>query len=266
MDDSAVASGYDNGNTLEDPFLLIDNDDYDEDDPNSTGTKFNNNNNRKLWVAWRSVRSASMYGWKFVSPGGFMPEEVERPGYPAGLEFSSMVRQQDDLVGLYKKLRLLCFIVWCTSIIFWIWAMENTRKMKDDGGKDLGIYSFASTFGTSSYILYRTRYGTYHIATFWFTRIIFTLSHLIVTANYGLGLLYALTIGRTIYPIFATYCTIFMILWTIIACQGYSLMKTLLQYEIDVIMDENNDTDYNDDEEYYEEDVEEDILESLYRS
>ena len=56
-------------------------------------------------------------------------------------------------------------------------------------------------------------------------RIFAVTTHLVVVANYMLGLLFSLTAGRRVYVYFGTYCFIFALLWLIVAYSGWILVS-----------------------------------------
>lgn len=199
------------------------------------------------FVLLRKLPFMLLQCWKVVSPRGYMPVHAgESQGYPSDLECSSMFGEEAELFVVYQRLRVLSLTVLVASSIFWTWANYNTSKM-EDGNKDLGIYSFASTGVMALWVLYRTRTGKKPVAHL-ITRILFMASHLCVTANYGLGLLYALTIGTSIYPLFATYCSSFMVLWFAVAVYGRYLMQTLSRHESDLAVPAEHEHDQDSDD------------------
>ena len=121
---------------------------------------------------------------------------------------------QRDLLGYYRKLRTLCGVMVPVSLFFWGWAVKNTLSMST--GQDLGIYSFMTVLWSCHWVLFRTRGGPNHhhqrVSTLP-VRILVTASYALVCANYLLGVVFALTVGSEIYAVFATYCSIFTILW-----------------------------------------------------
>lgn len=127
-----------------------------------------------------------------------------------------------------RGLSTLCAVL---SAIFWTWAMYNTKHMSK--GRDLGIYSFMTTLISSHWALWRTLHGQLagrFIATIPF-RVAVTSSHVLVTGNYFLGLLYSLTVGSTVYYKFGLYCLIFGILWGACAATGWWLLFQLHKIE-----------------------------------
>ena len=56
-------------------------------------------------------------------------------------------------------------------------------------------------------------------------RIFAVTTHLVVVANYMLGILFSLTAGRRVYVYFGSYCFIFALLWLIVAYSGWILVS-----------------------------------------
>ena len=56
-------------------------------------------------------------------------------------------------------------------------------------------------------------------------RIFAVTTHLVVVANYMLGLLFSLTAGRRVYVYFGSYCFIFVLLWLTVAYSGWILVS-----------------------------------------
>ena len=56
-------------------------------------------------------------------------------------------------------------------------------------------------------------------------RIFAVTTHLVVVANYMLGILFSLTAGRRVYVYFGSYCFIFTLLWLIVAYSGWILVS-----------------------------------------
>eukprot|EP00804_Cyclotella_cryptica_P025685 CCRYP_002884-RA/>CCRYP_002884-RA protein AED:0.39 eAED:0.39 QI:189/1/1/1/0.33/0.25/4/2323/304 len=158
---------------------------------------------------------------------------------------------------LQRRLRILSSFLLGTSIFFWTWAVYNThhlRKGNPNGlALDLGIFSFCGT-ALSSLLLLRLALGGSLLVCFKkgtqseeedelkfmnskrnsgeeghappgsCIRIFAALTHLIVVANYLLGLLFAMTAGKHIYIYFASYCFTFSILWLITAMACWVLL------------------------------------------
>lgn len=156
-----------------------------------------------------------------------------------------------EVIGLYRRLRMLAVVVAPISLFFWVWALKNTSEMSD--GQDLGIYSFLTTLISSHWILYKTRSGPkvgYEFATV-LARLLVSTSHLLVCVNYALGLVYALTVGNSVYPIFATYCAVFCILWGGVAIFGFSLMHKIHDGELNMQRLADDDYDIDGAEDYF---------------
>jgi len=150
--------------------------------------------------------------------------------------FEYVTSDDDDeraIENIHYNLRFGATIISVVSLFFWIWAVKNTRAMKE--GQDLGIFSFSATLLSSHLILYKTRKGPEGsmVATT-STRVIVTTSHILVFLNYCLGIVYAFNVGNHVYVGFATYCIIFSFFWFYVAIRGYSLLSILREYEVEL--------------------------------
>lgn len=193
-------------------------------------------------------RQGIQLAWIFLRPSGRLGEDSSVSSKSTG-----MYRYQDTeetLAELYLELRKFFLIILCVSLFFWSWAVHNTRTMTQ--GQDLGIFSFGSTFATSLWILYRTKEGPLmtkikrkstgndpkrprRVASLP-TRVLVTASHVLVALNYALGALFAFTVSNNgnVYVKFATYCIIFICLWSGAAIMSFSLLKRLSEVEADI--------------------------------
>lgn len=111
-----------------------------------------------------------------------------------------------------------CFV---TSLFFWGWAIYNTMTMVQ--GFDLGCGTFLMVVFTSGYHL--TDRGKTPTKK---SRILVLLSHLLVSANYALGILFAMTAGVKPYYHFGIYCLIFMLLWLWVACYSWNIIGKVM--------------------------------------
>lgn len=143
------------------------------------------------------------------------------------------------------------------AFFFWGWAGYNTMTMTR--GMDLGIFSFAGVLLTSSYFLLkkggceqntllqqrflmRNIWITTVFLLFWIiysgkkptklARMCSLLSHLLVSANYALGVLYAFNIGPKPLYRFGTYCAIFTVIWLGLAIYSWRLITGVIIQEI----------------------------------
>ena len=166
-----------------------------------------------------------------------------------GLDSSSIHVQDDhdDIYVILYRLRILATACTIVSAFFWGWAVINTSQMEK--GQDLGLYTFMTTFLSSHWLLSRTLHGPVtgqYLATMPI-RIVVTTSHVLVTCNYLLGLLYSLTVGSNVYYIFGIYCLIFTFLWGGCSAAGWWLLTQLHKIEIGDIKHggkyHNNDDD-----------------------
>jgi len=111
------------------------------------------------------------------------------------------------------------------ALFFWCWAGLNTISMTK--GMDLGVISFATVILTSIYFLMKKGKNPTK-----FSRLCSVLSHLLVSSNYALGVLYALKIGPKPLYRFGTYCVIFTIIWLILAVYSWRLVTNVIIHEI----------------------------------
>jgi len=86
-------------------------------------------------------------------------------------------------------------------------------------GFDLGVFSFFTTAISSVYLLTRNLGMT--------GRVWVMASHVIVAGNYALGVHYALNVKKDTH--FAIYCSVFTVIWLIIAYVGWKLMTAVLR-------------------------------------
>ena len=168
-----------------------------------------------------------------------------------------------DPEALQNRLRIysLCLIV--ISSFFWGWALLNTFDLRKSGGIDLGVVSFFGS-GLSSALLLRSSLGgkwydknqrfgccgkggdvddddlylgsrntdgnnntssKQHSPPGRALRVFAVVTQFAVVCNYLLGLMFALTAGKQVYVYFATYCSIFSVLWMIFCYAGFVLVK-----------------------------------------
>jgi len=66
--------------------------------------------------------------------------------------------------------------------------------------------------------------GPKHVPPGNWLRLFALLTHLIVVANYILGIIFAFSAGTRVYVYFATYCSVFTVLWTIVAFSMWVLV------------------------------------------
>jgi hypothetical protein len=145
----------------------------------------------------------------------YIGESAEIPS-STNVTFVNQVERQEQLV------RRSTFQLAGFSLFFWCWAVHNTRHM--EVGQDLGMYSFGTVVLSSHYLLWvLSRSSTIPCL----TRALVTASHVMVCLNYMLGILFAFTVGTTIYYSFATYCIVFTGLWAYIVYRGYTMLATL---------------------------------------
>ena len=118
--------------------------------------------------------------------------------------------------------------------------MYNTFTMKK--GFDLGILSFAGSASSSIYVHQITKNGLEDfIPCSVVGRMAILVTHIFVAANYALGLIFALTVGSTVYVRFATYCAIFTLIWIAVAVQGWNFITKTM--DIGVEEDDEDESD-----------------------
>jgi len=113
-----------------------------------------------------------------------------------------------------RRLRRFAKATLAMSFFFWVWAIHNTYTMAK--GHDLGIFSFFGVVLTSFWLLTR-KSPPGRIC-----RFLVVISHLVVAANYRLGVKFA---SHFDYFYFGLYCKVFTVLWIIIACTGFKLIS-----------------------------------------
>ncbi|KAL7513911.1 hypothetical protein ACHAXN_012876 [Cyclotella atomus] len=158
---------------------------------------------------------------------------------------------------LQRRIRRHSSLLMVTSLFFWSWAMYNTFHLRksNENALDLGIFSFAGTAVSSLFMLRMALGGTFfvcckkrkssgnneddgiylekgkkktgdvdHSFPGGCLRLFTLMTQLIVMVNYLLGLLFAMTAGKKVYIYFATYCSIFSILWLVIAISSWNVL------------------------------------------
>lgn len=173
-------------------------------------------------------------------------------------------RDRTDPEALQNRLRIYSLLIIGISTFFWCWAVLNTYHLRKSGGLDLGIVSFFGS-GLSAALLLRSslggkwydknqKYGCFgkrgdadddnlylgsssgrksaddgnnnkHSPPGRSLRVFVVVTQMGVVCNYLLGLLFALTAGTHVYVFFATYCSIFSVLWLILCYAGFVLVK-----------------------------------------
>ncbi len=119
-------------------------------------------------------------------------------------------------------------------------------KMGKNKSFDIGLVSFFISALSSLYLFRKTRCGVEgFVPTGSIGRIFVSLSHIIVALSYGLGLYMAATVGKKIYIKFATYCLVFMFIWSYSAYIGWKLVGNTL----DIGLEEEDEDDYDYDDE-----------------
>lgn len=93
---------------------------------------------------------------------------------------------------------------------------KRKKKVEDDDN-DGGGEQQEMDRGRDGYVIRHSPPGK-------FLRIFAHMTHLVVAANYMLGILFAFTAGSKVYIYFATYCFIFAILWLIVTFAGWVLV------------------------------------------
>ena len=92
-------------------------------------------------------------------------------------------------------------------------------------GFDLGMVSFSLSGLSSIYLYFKTRNDiSEFIPLRRIHRVVILLSHLIVAANYALGVYFSFYAGKTVYLRFATYCLLFSILWAGVSIYTWKLI------------------------------------------
>lgn len=159
-----------------------------------------------------------------------------------------------------RKLHTFSKVILATSSFFWLWAAYNTKfKMKTHF--DSGMISFFLSGSSSIYLYIKTKNGVNEFtSTGSIGRLLVTLTHIIVVANYALGAYLACSAGNKIYVSFATYCFIFMFLWSFSAYTCWRLITNTIdigveegeeEEEVLVGLESGYGNDYDDDENDY---------------
>ena len=141
-----------------------------------------------------------------------------------------------DVDELQRKLRVFARTVLLTSLFFWLWAIYNTQHLqRHGGGFDLGCLSFGGT-SVSSLMLLRCAngnrlckrkekddddevdgggvdYASKHSVPSVHLRTFAVATQVAVAANYLLGIVFAFKAGSRVYVYFASYCSVFSLLW-----------------------------------------------------
>ena len=169
---------------------------------------------------------------------GVSPRLLALLGPLAPLLLSDDPRPDD----LRRRLRRYASALLATSAFFWAWALHNTLQLRrSSGGFDLGVFSLFGT-GVSSALLLRASGGREgeaardvdaarkergHAPPSKRLRTFAVLTHLLVVANYLLGLVFAFTASKSgrVYVYFATYCFVFALLWTAVAFSSWVLVS-----------------------------------------
>jgi hypothetical protein len=94
----------------------------------------------------------------------------------------------------------------------------GTRQDADDNTDDLYL-------GNSRKSAENNSNNTKHSPPGYILRIFIVATQVIVVCNYLLGLLFACTAGKQVYVYFATYCSIFAVLWLVVSYVGFALVK-----------------------------------------
>ena len=87
--------------------------------------------------------------------------------------------------------------------------------------------------------------NTKHSPPGYILRIFVVATQVTVVCNYLLGLLFACTAGKQVYVYFATYCSIFALLWLVVSYVGFALIKVYREalvnaYGEEVLNDKNS--------------------------
>ncbi|KAL7553533.1 hypothetical protein ACHAWF_016843 [Thalassiosira exigua] len=150
------------------------------------------------------------------------------------------------------------------STFFWIWAVHNTLgHLRFQDGFDLGVFSFFGSGVSSALLLRSASGGTFrcfdclrrgkkddgddddeeldaygipkrprddlparHAPPRRCLRLFALLTHLIVSANYALGTVFAFAAGNEVYVYFAAYCVAFGLLWLVAAGATWTLVSS----------------------------------------
>ncbi len=171
---------------------------------------------------------------------GYSPLFSQKRNNPLGFLSDARPLGPEELL---QKVNKLSKYILAVSMFFFSWAVLNTLTMKK--GFDLGVISFALSGLSSVYLYFRTRND---ISDFIPLRIIhrvgILLSHLIVAANYALGVYFSFYAGKTVYPRFATYCVIFTIIWTGVSIYTWRLIGQTMDINAFVAGDDDIDDMY----------------------
>ena len=97
------------------------------------------------------------------------------------------------------------------------------RQDADDNTDDLYLGNNSSGSGRKS--AENNSNNTKHSPPGYILRIFVVATQVTVVCNYLLGLLFACTAGKQVYVYFATYCSIFALLWLVVSYVGFALVK-----------------------------------------
>ena len=145
--------------------------------------------------------------------------------------YTSSIENKDHV----KKLHKFSKVIIAVSFFFWSWAAYNTKfKMKTHF--DLGIISFFLSGSSSIYLYVKTKNGVNEFtSTGRIGRLLVTMTHIVVVLNYALGAYLACFAGRKIYVSFATYCVLFVFLWSFSAYTCWRLITNTIEIGIDEV-------------------------------
>jgi hypothetical protein len=123
---------------------------------------------------------------------------------------------------LQQQIRFFLSGLIAVSLFFWGWAVKNTSA-STDGMIDLGVVSFGMVIVTSSYVLGMVNGSGTIPAKKSVGGILFLLSPLLVSINYGVGAI--LGFGYLNRVGFGIYCSLFVLLWLVITWYAHELLK-----------------------------------------
>uniref|UniRef100_A0A7S2R0B8 Uncharacterized protein n=1 Tax=Eucampia antarctica TaxID=49252 RepID=A0A7S2R0B8_9STRA len=145
----------------------------------------------------------------FQKYASYAPFFTQKKSNPLGFLMEDKPSRPEDHL---QNLNYLSKFLLVLSLFFFSWAVYNTVTM--DKGFDLGVVSFSGAAFSAIYLYVKTRNNIKFFSPLrsW-EKILVVISQLIVAANYGFGVYFALNVGNYIYVRFATYCIIFIFVW-----------------------------------------------------
>jgi hypothetical protein len=121
-----------------------------------------------------------------------------------------------------RKLSHLSLFTLLFALFFWVWAVINTFRVSERGFIDTGVFSFFSVILSSAYVYHITTSDQTSKLGSCVARTLVKLSHAFVVSTYILGII----VGFTFSFLYVFYCSIFVVIWTVIMIVTSHLMKS----------------------------------------